>query len=103
MTAVALATASVACATFATYRPDIPRTWTAEALEAFELPLADPEHSPEHVSEEYYYSLPVTPVYRSYPVYHPDHEPDGYRERLMEVEVVRTIIGGATVYPAPAP
>lgn len=83
---VALALGIASCATFATYRPEVPRTWTAEALEAFELPLADPEDSPEHVSEEYYYSLPVAPVYRSYPIYHPDHEPDAYREELLDAE-----------------
>jgi hypothetical protein len=82
----ALALGFGSCATFATYQPEIPRTWTAEALEAFELPLADPEYSPEHVSEEYYYSLPATPVYRSYPIYHPDLEPEGYREDLLEAE-----------------
>jgi hypothetical protein len=75
-----------ACATAGTFRADIPRTWATEGLRGFELPLAVPEYSPEHVSEEYYYSLPVRPVYRSYPVYHPDREPDGYREALFDAE-----------------
>lgn len=67
-------------------QPDVPRTWTEQELHDFELPLASPEFSPEHVSEAYYYSLSVRPVYRSYPIYHPDHEPAGYRETLLEAE-----------------
>jgi len=68
------------------FRPDIPRSWASEAVASFELPLATPEYSPEHVPEDYYYSLPVRPVYRSYPIYHPDHEPAGYREGLARLE-----------------
>lgn len=68
------------------FTPDIPRTWSNEAVAGFELPLAAAEYSPRHVSEDYYYQLPVRPVYRSYPIYHPDHEPEGYRERLATLE-----------------
>jgi hypothetical protein len=68
------------------FDPDIPRTWADEAVAEFELPLATPEYSPRHVPENYYYSLPVRPVYRSYPIYHPDHEPEGYRERLAAID-----------------
>ncbi len=76
----------VACVSLPRFSPDVPRTWAPGEIERFELPLADPEVSPVHVSEEYYYQLPVRPVYRSYPIYHPDREPEGYRERLVEVE-----------------
>ena len=31
------------------------------------------------MSEDYYYQLPERPVFKSYPIYHPDHEPAGYR------------------------
>ncbi len=58
---------------------DIPRTWASEDISAFALPLASDEHSPEHVSEDYYYQLPERSVFKSYPIYHPDHEPAGYR------------------------
>jgi hypothetical protein len=74
------------CATIGTFRADIPRTWSAEGLRGFELPLASPEYTPEHVSEQYYYNLPVRPVYRSYPVYLPGREPEGYREGLLDAE-----------------
>jgi len=55
-------------------------------MESFELPLAVPEASPKHVPSSYYYALPVRPIYKSYPVYHPDHEPDGYFEELHSAE-----------------
>ena len=61
---------------------EIPRTWASSEVADFELPLADPAYSPEHVPEEYYYRLPVRPIYKSYPIYHPDHEPAGYRAWL---------------------
>lgn len=66
------------------FRPAIPRTWDEAALASCELPLFDPERSPKHVSAEFYYGLPVRPIYRSYPVYHPDREPEGYREWLAQ-------------------
>ena len=65
------------------FEPQVPRTWDPEQMETFELPLASPEHSPRHVSAEYYESLPVREVYRSYPVYHPEREPEGYWEQLQ--------------------
>lgn len=69
-----------------TFAPEIPRAWADEDVATFELPLARPEHSPQHVPEEYYYSLPVRTIWRSYPVYHPDREPAGYRERLLGLD-----------------
>ncbi len=66
----------------AEWRPEIPRTWDPEALHAFEVPLAHAEFSPVHVTPDYYYQLPERPIYRSYPVYAPGHEPDGYMEWL---------------------
>jgi len=68
------------------WSPEIPRTWADDATADFELPLADPAASPRHVSEAYYYRIPVRPIYESYPVYHPDREPPGYMERLEAVE-----------------
>lgn len=93
--------------------PQIPRTWAREQVATFELPLAQPEFSPQHVSEDYYYALPVRPVWKSYPIYHPDYEPEGYRERLAgmepeiafdETELVTAsdwVAAGAEVFRAP--
>lgn len=66
--------------------PAIPEFWNAELLEDYELPLAAPSRTPAHVSRDYYYALPERRVYKSYPVYHPDREPDGYMDRLRAAE-----------------
>jgi hypothetical protein len=66
--------------------PGVPRAWSAEGVSTFELPLASAAHSPVHVPEDYYYRLPVRPVYRSYPIYHPDREPESYQQWLRERE-----------------
>lgn len=64
------------------WSPAIPRTWDDQAMQSLELPLADRAASPKHVSSDYYYRIPVRPIYRSYPVYHPDKEPPGYLNSL---------------------
>src|SRR5215831_16012841 len=70
------------------YRPTIPKVWDDAILKDLEVPLARPEYSPKHVPEEFYYQIPVRPIYKSYPVYHPDREPTGYINwlRLREPE-----------------
>jgi hypothetical protein len=66
--------------------PAIPEFWSTELLEDYELPLATPARTPQHVSRDYYYALPERRVYQSYPVYHPDREPTGYMDRLRAAE-----------------
>src|SRR5262245_36061271 len=70
------------------YKPIIPRTWETDALASLELPLADPSYSPKHVSAQEYYRLPVRPIYKSYPMYDPDHEPPGYRDWLRRQDPI---------------
>jgi hypothetical protein len=72
----------------AAFNPVIPRTWDEAALESLEVPLADSRSSSRHISADDYYRLPVRPIYKSYPKIHPDKEPDGYRDRLRQVEPV---------------
>jgi hypothetical protein len=62
------------------------RIWTDEAMKDWELPNSNPEFSAQPVSEEFYYNLPERVIYKTYPVYHPDHEPEGYWEWLHEQE-----------------
>lgn len=66
--------------------PEAPKTWDAEAIASVEVPLASPGHSPTHITGDYYYRIPVRPVYRSYPVYAPGKEPPGYWEWLKQQE-----------------
>src|SRR4030095_5336524 len=56
----------------------IPKTWDTEAINSFQLPLADRKLSTKLISSSYYYSIPVRPIYKSYDVYRPDREPPGY-------------------------
>ena len=69
-----------------TNSPVIPKTWDTQAIESFELPLADPKLSTKLISSAYYYSIPVRPIYKSYPIYRPDREPPGYMDELKRKE-----------------
>ena len=68
------------------WSPAIPKTWDDEAVQSLEIPLANPAASPKHISSEYYYRIPVRPIYKSYPVYRPDSEPSRYLESLKKQE-----------------
>src|SRR6516165_226465 len=69
-------------------RPNIPRTWDDAAMATLEVPLANPIGSPKHVSADYYYKIPVRPIYRFYPLYAPGREPPGYMDWLQHQEPV---------------
>jgi hypothetical protein len=64
----------------------IPRVWDEREIGSLEVPLANPQASAVHVSSEYYYRIPVRPIYKSYPVYAPGREPQGYKEWLKKQE-----------------
>src|SRR5688572_5282025 len=66
------------------FAPVIPKTWDDKALARLDVPLAEAAASPVPVSADYYYRMPVRPVYKSYPVYTPGKEPPGYFERLKQ-------------------
>jgi hypothetical protein len=60
------------------FQAHVPRVWDDRAMADLEIPLARAEYSPKHVTANYYYRIPVRPIYVSYPVYHPDREPANY-------------------------
>src|SRR5579859_3083382 len=66
------------------FRVEIPKTWVGEEMATLELPLANPAASPKHVTTEYYYRMPVRPIYKSYPIYAPGREPVHYMDWLRE-------------------
>jgi hypothetical protein len=88
LAAIALLTASGAARKSPRYVPEIPRTWDEAALATLELPLVDPAHSPQDISAAEYYSIPVRPIYRTYPKYHPDKQPRRYIESLQHRDPV---------------
>jgi hypothetical protein len=67
-------------------QPQIPKTWDASELAAFELPLVRVDRSAQHAAPGYYYRLAVRPIYRSYAIYAPGREPAGYTEWLEQQE-----------------
>jgi hypothetical protein len=83
---VALINAGQAQKSGENFSPGIPRTWEEAAIASVELPLASTGVPPEHISGDYYYRMPVRPIYKSYPIYAPGKEPRGYFERLKQLE-----------------
>jgi hypothetical protein len=68
------------------YSPTIPRVWEDDGISSLHVPLANAIASPKHVSSEYYYRIPVRPIYKSYPVYAPGKEPAAYLDWLKQQE-----------------
>jgi hypothetical protein len=66
--------------------PTVPKVWDDTALETFEMPLANPESSAKHARSDYYYRITERPIYKSYPVYAPGKEPEGYLQWLEQQE-----------------
>jgi Di-haem oxidoreductase, putative peroxidase len=66
----------------------VPKTWDDDAMSTLEVPLADPIGSPRQITADYYYRIPVRPIYKQYPVYMPSREPAGYMEWLKQQEPV---------------
>ncbi len=66
----------------------IPKTWDDAEMAVLEIPLANPVGSPKQVPADYYYRIPVRPIYKSYPVYAAGHEPTGYLESLKHKDPI---------------
>jgi hypothetical protein len=67
-------------------RINIPKIWDDAELSAMTLPPALPEGKIIYLPSETYYTLNPLPIYKTYPVYHPDREPKGYFEWLRRLE-----------------
>ena len=66
------------------WTPDIPRVWDDAALVDWATPLAGINARPTHISAEEYYALPEENL-RTYPVYLPGREPQGYWEMIQTI------------------
>lgn len=64
----------------------VPRTWDDSMIASSQLPLAEPGATPVQISGDYYYRIPVRPIYKSYRIYAPGKEPPGYLEWLEQQE-----------------
>ena len=65
--------------------PSIPRSWDDAALSTLEVPLPHHDYSPKAVPADYYYRMPVRPIFKTYPVYVPGKEPKGYLTSLRQL------------------
>ena len=68
------------------FRPVIPKMWDDAEMAKLELPLANPAGSPKHVTSDYYYRIPVRPIYKQYALYPDGAGPAGYFEWLRQQE-----------------
>ena len=60
----------------------VPKLWDESELANWATPVAGLGVPPSFLSEAEYYAIPVDNL-RTYPVYHPDFEPEGYRDALV--------------------
>ena len=72
-----------------------PRIWNDRDLAAWATPVAGLGVRPGHFSEAEYYAGPVAEWVRTYPVYFPGREPDGYWARLQQMKPEPLITPGA--------
>ncbi|MFY9608251.1 MAG: hypothetical protein WAU45_06495 [Blastocatellia bacterium] len=61
----------------------VPKIWDAKQLATWATPVAGLNTTANFYTEEEYYAAPVDNL-RTYPVYHPDFEPKGYREWMFK-------------------
>jgi hypothetical protein len=61
---------------------EAPRCWNDRDLQEWATPVAGLNIRPGHYSEKEYYSAPVGEYVRTYPVYFPGREPDGYWDMI---------------------
>jgi hypothetical protein len=66
------------------FHPNIPKAWDDTEVARFEVPLAQRDRSPKHLSSKEYYALKVREVYRTYPHYDDGHVPAGYMGALKQ-------------------
>jgi len=65
---------------------DVPRIWNDRDLAEWANPVAGLGVRPDHFSEAEFYAGPVAEWVRTYPVYFPGREPQGYWERLQHTK-----------------
>ena len=61
------------------FSPIVPKIYDDAETATWQVPLALAKVSPSFLTSSYFYARKVHPIYRTYPVYHPDREPAGYR------------------------
>ena len=78
-----IASLAIAAAVHGQSRLEVPRAWDSKALADWATPVAGLNVRPGHFSEEEYYRAPVDNL-RTYPVYYPGREPEGYWDMVRK-------------------
>jgi len=94
ITIVLLMASTVAAQTRDT-RVQAPRFWNDRELADWALPVAGLNVRPGHFSEADYYAAPDAEWVRTYPVYFPGREPDGYWDMIRSKKPEPLIMPGA--------
>ena len=76
------------------FKPQIPKVWDDAAMAEWATPVAGLNLSPKHISSREYYALKPENL-RTYPVYAPGREPEGYWKRLQDIGPQPSIEPGA--------
>jgi hypothetical protein len=74
---------------------EAPRVWNDRDLRDWATPVAGLNVRPGHYSEKEYYSAPVGEYVRTYPVYFPGREPEGYWDMIRSQKPEPLIRPGA--------
>src|SRR4051794_40498587 len=72
-----------------------PRIWNDRDLAEWATPIPALQVRPGHLSEAEYYAVPVAEWVRTYPVYMPGREPEGYWQMLQSKKPEPLITPGA--------
>jgi mono/diheme cytochrome c family protein len=76
-------------------RSAAPRIWNDRDLAEWATPIAGLNVRPAHYSEAEYYAAPVAEWVRTYPVYFPGREPEGYWQMLQSKKPEPLVAPGA--------
>jgi cytochrome c peroxidase len=68
------------------FAPAVPTMYDDAETATWHVPLAVAKVSPSFLTSSYFYARKVRPIFRTYPVYHPDREPAGYLKALEAAE-----------------
>jgi hypothetical protein len=74
----------------------VPKAWNDHDLSDWATPLRGLGMRPGFFSQADFEQIPVAQLYRTYPMYHPDHEPAGYWEWLQK-QLPRPLLDSATL------
>ena len=74
----------ILCGFASDYFEEVPKLWDDERVQSVHLPLADKTVELKPISEKLYYQLKEKKAWKTYPLYLPGREPEGYYKWLLQ-------------------